>query len=198
MIATYAILRHDSHSISILWLVYKFKRIAWCNNIDENELEFVRNFPEFLTGREISRSFKIWEFPTEAIQLNDLMCLSNENNKDKIKVCGIVFRLVVEWNLATFFDGEGSCSRLSSWAWLRGGLLQYLLTFRIKIWKLGRGIRLSCFIVRMALSVFITTCLCEALRLDTSTKVFTFPHHLSVLSFTQKQIFHFPQTGGFS
>jgi hypothetical protein len=66
------------------------------------------------------------------IQLNGLICLGNEN-KDKIKVCGIVFRLVVEWNLATFFDGEGSCSRLSSWAWLRGGLLQYLPTFRIKM-----------------------------------------------------------------
>ena len=63
--------------------------------------------------------------------MTDLTCLSNEN-EDKIKVCGIVFRLVVEWNLATFFVDEGSCSRLSSWAWLRGGLLQYLLTFRIK------------------------------------------------------------------
>jgi hypothetical protein len=72
------------------------------------------------------------------------MCLSNEN-KDKIKVCGIVFRLVVEWNLATFFDGGGSCSRLSSWAWLRGGLLQYLLTFRIKKMKTWQGNKIVVF-----------------------------------------------------
>jgi hypothetical protein len=199
MIATYAILRHDSHSISILWLVYKFKRIAWCNNIDENELEFVGNFPEFLTGREISRSFKIWEFPTEAIQLNDLMCLSNEN-KDKIKVCGIVFRLVVEWNLATFFDGEGSCSRLSSWAWLRGGLLQYLLTFRIKIWKLGRGIRLSVFYrPDGAVSVHYHLSLWGVAPWHVKQQGLHLPPSLErFIFFTQKQIFHFPQTGGFS
>ncbi len=172
--------------------------MIWCNNIDENELEFVRNFPEFLTGREISRSFKIWEFPTEAIQLNDLMCLSNEN-KDKIKLCGIVFRLVVEWNLATFFDGEGSCSRLSSWAWLRGGLatISAHLPICIKKWKLGR-VRLSCFIVRMALSVFITTCLCEALRLDTSTGSSPSPITWAFYLLHRSRYFIFLRLGGFS
>lgn len=65
---------------------------------------------------------------------------------------------------------------VAAWRGWRGvaWLLHYLLTFRIVKWNLGKII-LSCYIVRMTLSVFITTCLCEALRFDTSTGSYPFP-----------------------